>query len=271
MALKSIALRYFNAAGADPDGEIGEDHDPETHLIPLVLDAAAGAKSDCQRLRLRLRHARRDLRSRLHPRQRPRRRACAGAAVARGGRRVRRLQPRERATVFRCWKSSAPRSGRQICRSRPPSRRGGRAIRRRSWRTPRRPARRSAGRRARAGSMRSSRTAWAWRQKPAPSRRAKDDRLADVRHQRHLRLPLRRQPDRPRRAHRAPATTWPRAGRTGRGSGFGRRTRWRLAIAGLRIIDLSDAGAQPMANAGRHARRHVQRRNLQLSGVATRP
>jgi len=38
--LKSVALRYFNAAGADPDGEIGEDHDPETHLIPLVLDAA---------------------------------------------------------------------------------------------------------------------------------------------------------------------------------------------------------------------------------------
>jgi UDP-arabinose 4-epimerase len=34
------ALRYFNAAGADPDGEIGEDHDPETHLIPLVLRAA---------------------------------------------------------------------------------------------------------------------------------------------------------------------------------------------------------------------------------------
>ncbi|MBV9995179.1 MAG: UDP-glucose 4-epimerase GalE [Caulobacteraceae bacterium] len=39
--LKSVALRYFNAAGADPDGEIGESHDPETHLIPLVLDAAA--------------------------------------------------------------------------------------------------------------------------------------------------------------------------------------------------------------------------------------
>jgi UDP-glucose 4-epimerase len=34
-------LRYFNAAGADPDGEIGEWHDPETHLIPLILDAAA--------------------------------------------------------------------------------------------------------------------------------------------------------------------------------------------------------------------------------------
>ena len=40
--LKSIALRYFNAAGADLDCEIGERHDPETHLIPLALDAAAG-------------------------------------------------------------------------------------------------------------------------------------------------------------------------------------------------------------------------------------
>ena len=40
--LKSICLRYFNAAGADPDGEIGESHEPETHLIPLVLRAASG-------------------------------------------------------------------------------------------------------------------------------------------------------------------------------------------------------------------------------------
>jgi UDP-arabinose 4-epimerase len=38
--IRSIALRYFNAAGADPDNEIGEDHSPETHIIPLVLDAA---------------------------------------------------------------------------------------------------------------------------------------------------------------------------------------------------------------------------------------
>ena len=44
--LRSIALRYFNAAGADPDCEIGEDHDPETHLIPLVLDAAMGRRPD---------------------------------------------------------------------------------------------------------------------------------------------------------------------------------------------------------------------------------
>jgi len=40
--LNYMSLRYFNAAGADPDSEVGEDHDPETHLIPLVLDAAAG-------------------------------------------------------------------------------------------------------------------------------------------------------------------------------------------------------------------------------------
>jgi UDP-arabinose 4-epimerase len=39
--IRSIALRYFNAAGADPAIEIGEDHDPETHLVPLVLDVAA--------------------------------------------------------------------------------------------------------------------------------------------------------------------------------------------------------------------------------------
>lgn len=44
--LRSIALRYFNAAGADASGEIGESHDPETHLIPLVLDAAAGIRPD---------------------------------------------------------------------------------------------------------------------------------------------------------------------------------------------------------------------------------
>lgn len=44
--LRSISLRYFNAAGADPDGETGEVHDPETHLIPLVLDAAAGRRAE---------------------------------------------------------------------------------------------------------------------------------------------------------------------------------------------------------------------------------
>lgn len=42
--VRAAALRYFNAAGADPEARIGEDHDPETHLIPLVLDAAAGRR-----------------------------------------------------------------------------------------------------------------------------------------------------------------------------------------------------------------------------------
>ena len=44
--LEFVVLRYFNAAGADPDGEIGESHNPETHLIPLVLDAASGKRAD---------------------------------------------------------------------------------------------------------------------------------------------------------------------------------------------------------------------------------
>ena len=43
--IKHVSLRYFNAAGADPDGELGERHDPETHLIPLVLRAALDQRS----------------------------------------------------------------------------------------------------------------------------------------------------------------------------------------------------------------------------------
>ncbi len=42
--LRSARLRYFNAAGADPDGRLGEDHRPETHLVPLVIDAALGRR-----------------------------------------------------------------------------------------------------------------------------------------------------------------------------------------------------------------------------------
>ncbi|WP_081193742.1 UDP-glucose 4-epimerase GalE [Halomonas sp. BC1] len=42
--LNSVCLRYFNACGADPEGELGECHDPETHLIPLVLQAASGKR-----------------------------------------------------------------------------------------------------------------------------------------------------------------------------------------------------------------------------------
>ena len=44
--LKSVILRYFNASGADESGIIGEWHNPETHLIPLILDAAMGKRED---------------------------------------------------------------------------------------------------------------------------------------------------------------------------------------------------------------------------------
>jgi UDP-glucose 4-epimerase len=43
--LKSVIFRYFNAAGADPQGRLGEDHNPETHLIPLVLMTALGKRA----------------------------------------------------------------------------------------------------------------------------------------------------------------------------------------------------------------------------------
>jgi UDP-glucose-4-epimerase GalE len=42
--IHSTALRYFNAAGADPDGDVGEDHSPEIHLIPRAIDAAGGGR-----------------------------------------------------------------------------------------------------------------------------------------------------------------------------------------------------------------------------------
>lgn len=46
--LRSVALRYFNAAGADPEGELGEDHDPEPHLIPRVINALLGRLPDIE-------------------------------------------------------------------------------------------------------------------------------------------------------------------------------------------------------------------------------
>jgi UDP-glucose 4-epimerase len=46
--LRSACLRYFNAAGSDPRGRLGEDHTPETHLIPLVIDAALGRRPELE-------------------------------------------------------------------------------------------------------------------------------------------------------------------------------------------------------------------------------
>ena len=44
--LNSVIFRYFNVAGADPDGEVGEFHQPETHLVPLILDAISGKRAE---------------------------------------------------------------------------------------------------------------------------------------------------------------------------------------------------------------------------------
>ncbi|MFN2646377.1 MAG: UDP-glucose 4-epimerase GalE [Burkholderiales bacterium] len=46
--VKAVCLRYFNAAGADPEGRLGENHEPESHLIPLVLQAASGRRPSVQ-------------------------------------------------------------------------------------------------------------------------------------------------------------------------------------------------------------------------------
>ena len=46
--LKSVCLRYFNAAGADPEARIGKTHEPETHLIPLLLQVASGCRQSAQ-------------------------------------------------------------------------------------------------------------------------------------------------------------------------------------------------------------------------------
>lgn len=61
--LKSACLRYFNAAGSDPQGRAGEDHQPETHLIPLVIDAALKRRPPPNPFWYRLPHPRWHLRA----------------------------------------------------------------------------------------------------------------------------------------------------------------------------------------------------------------
>ena len=101
--LRYAALRYFNAAGASD--ERGEDHDPELHLIPIVLQVALGQRSDVTIFGDRFTKvdvstvAGRNLRARLHPRRRSGSGACAGPAGAR--RRQPRLQSRQRPGVQR--------------------------------------------------------------------------------------------------------------------------------------------------------------------------
>ena len=89
--LAATSLRYFNVAGAS--GEQGEHHEPETHLIPLILQAAAGQARAHHDLRHGLPDARRHRGPRLHPHRGPRRRAPARARPPHAGR-ARGLQPR---------------------------------------------------------------------------------------------------------------------------------------------------------------------------------
>ena len=99
--LRWAALRYFNAAGADVQAGLDERHDPETHLLPIVLDVALGRREAVDRLRRGLRHPRRHLRARLHPRPRSVRRAPPGAGAPGRRRRGRRVQPRDGAGALR--------------------------------------------------------------------------------------------------------------------------------------------------------------------------
>ena len=99
--LRSISLRYFNAAGADPDGEMGETHDPETHLIPNILLSLLGKGPPAGRLRQRLPHAGRDGRPGLHPRHRPGGGPRPGPEGAPRRRAERHDQPRDQHRAFR--------------------------------------------------------------------------------------------------------------------------------------------------------------------------
>jgi UDP-glucose 4-epimerase len=73
--LRSVSLRYFNAAGADPEGDLGERHDPESHLILLVLQAASGRRNHIaiynSGIRMETPHAPQSPASRHYPPDRP--------------------------------------------------------------------------------------------------------------------------------------------------------------------------------------------------------
>ena len=97
--LGAVSLRYFNVAGAS--GGLGEDHDPETHLIPNVLRAALGSAAARRGLRDRLPDARRHRDPRLHPRRGPGRpRTCWRSTAQRAG--EHRSSTSATATASRC-------------------------------------------------------------------------------------------------------------------------------------------------------------------------
>ena len=83
--LRYASLRYFNVAGAvvDARGARGEAHEPESHLIPLILDVALGLRKSIKIFGRGLPHCRRHLHPRLHPRRRPRQSSFARSRRAR--------------------------------------------------------------------------------------------------------------------------------------------------------------------------------------------
>ena len=91
--VRSVSLRYFNAAGASDDGQFGEVWDRSINLIPLAMKATLGQRPRAPGVRRRLPHARRHVHPRLHPRRRPRRRPRQGARLPR-----RRWRRRQRST-----------------------------------------------------------------------------------------------------------------------------------------------------------------------------
>ena len=95
--VRSVSLRYFNAAGASPDARIGEDSPKPLNLVPLAMLAALGKDPEARGVRHRLPDARRHVHPRLHPRRRPRRRARARARPPRSWRRHVRAEPGYRA------------------------------------------------------------------------------------------------------------------------------------------------------------------------------
>ena len=162
--IRSVALRYFNAAGADPGGALGEHHDPELHVIPKAIDAAAGTRH-VPGLRRGLRHARRHLSARLRARRRPGVGAPPLARRASPRSLVHRLQPRQRPSDFGPGDPAVDRTDRRqagaLHARSAPRRRSRRALR---LERPH-PHASSAGRRSTKTSTRSCETAWRWREK----------------------------------------------------------------------------------------------------------
>ena len=105
--LRSVALRYFNAAGADPDGDLGEDHDPEMHVIPRAIDAAAG-RGGFQMFGEDYDDAGWHLPSRLRPRHGPCRRARSGARMPHAVGAARPSTTSATASRHRCVRCSTP-------------------------------------------------------------------------------------------------------------------------------------------------------------------